>query len=98
LRLSRKIQPLMKAKGHIPVRTCISCGKKRPRHELIRLICDGENRLIRDDSGGAKGRGAYICETPSCTERLWINKRLNKHFRTEREISVSEKLTCITAL
>jgi len=82
----------MRVKGHTPVRTCISCGVKYPKNELIKLIVNGENRLIRDNSGRIKGRGAYVCELRPCLERLFDNKRLNRHFRTEGNIYVSKEL------
>ena len=91
-RPSRKNPSLMKAKGHIPIRTCIACGAKRPKRDLIRLICNDENRLIKDDSGSLKGRGVYICAIPSCLERLRDNKRLNRQLRTDKEIFVSREL------
>ena len=82
----------MRAKGHIPVRTCISCGDKRPKTEFIRLTTDNENRLVRDNSGRLKGRGAYVCEARACLERLLTNKHLNRHFRTEGNIRVTREL------
>lgn len=82
----------MRAKGHIPVRTCISCGTKGPRFDLIRIAVDKENRLIRDTSGRTGGRGAYVCNSQPCLERLLYNRRLNRHFRTEAEINVTLEL------
>lgn len=82
----------MKSKGHTPVRTCVSCGAKRRKNDLIKLVVDHENRLIRDDSGGLKGRGAYVCDAPPCLERLLNNKRLNRLLRTDRDIDISRKL------
>lgn len=82
----------MKAKGHKPVRTCISCGAKRWKNELIRLVTDHEYFLIRDDSARLKGRGVYVCKTPTCLERLLNNKRIKRQFRTEAEIHVSREL------
>ena len=70
----------MKVKGHIPIRTCISCGKKRPKGFLIRLVADYENRIIKDISAVIQGRGAYICDAQPCLERLVHNKRLGKYF------------------
>jgi len=73
-----------KGKGHIPVRTCVSCGLKRSKNDLIRLQLDREGRIINDDSGKMHGRGAYVCKTRSCLERLPGNKRLSKLFGTDR--------------
>jgi predicted RNA-binding protein YlxR (DUF448 family) len=82
----------MRARGHIPVRTCISCGTKRPKSDLIRLAADNKNRLVRDNSCRIKGRGAYVCDAQPCLERLLFNKRLNRHFRTEAGIDVTREL------
>jgi uncharacterized protein len=81
----------MRAKGHIPVRTCISCGRKRSKIDLIKLITDDENRLVRDNSGRIKGRGGYVCNAQPCLERLLINKHLNRHFRAESNIRVTRE-------
>lgn len=53
---------------HIPQRTCVACGRIRPKRELIRLvrIADGG---VEVDSGGRKaGRGAYLCPAAECWE------------------------------
>jgi hypothetical protein len=81
----------MKAKGHIPVRKCISCGEKRPKIDLIKLIKDNENRLVRDNSGRIKGRGLYVCNEQACLERLMINKHLKRHFRVDANIRVTRE-------
>ena len=68
-------------KKHIPVRTCISCGAKRAKSELIRLVLDSQGRVVRDDSGKGRGRGAYVCAKKPCWERLCRNVHINKAFR-----------------
>jgi len=75
-------------KGHIPIRTCISCGTKRNKYELIRLVMDAQGRVVRDDRSKFPGRGAYLCPRDSCWEGLKKNKRLLKAFgsRTPAEI------------
>jgi uncharacterized protein len=85
----------MKAKGHIPVRTCISCGTKRPKGLLTRLAADNENRLIKDVPGRMKGRGAYVCNALPCLERLIHNKHLKRYFRTDRAISVCQEICSV---
>ena len=75
-----------KGKGHTPIRTCISCGAKRIKRELIRISMDTEGRLIKDFSGKRPGRGAYICKNESCQYRLSKHKSLNKVFRTNKHI------------
>ena len=81
-----------KGKGHIPQRTCISCGERRNKKELIRLTLDQNNQVVRDDSGTKQGRGAYICKSSHCLRRLSNHKRLNKVFRSEKHITLSPDL------
>lgn len=44
-----------------PVRTCIGCGARRPKVELVRVVADGE-RVAVDEAKRAAGRGAYVCD------------------------------------
>jgi hypothetical protein len=78
-----------KAKGHIPIRTCISCGAKRRKRELIRLVVNGGGQIIKDDQGKVQGRGAYVCKRESCREQLSKNRRLGRRFRTGKAITIS---------
>jgi predicted RNA-binding protein YlxR (DUF448 family) len=77
---------------HIPVRTCISCGKKLPKYELSRLVLDGESHLIRDTKGDIQGRGTYICKYYACQKRLKTYRHLNRIFRVEGNIVLTPDL------
>jgi|WetSurMetagenome_2_1015567.scaffolds.fasta_scaffold90408_2 uncharacterized protein len=82
----------MKSKGHVPMRTCISCGAKQPKGLLIRLAADNENHMVKDASARMKGRGAYVCNAQTCLERLAHKKHLKRYFRTDREISIGHEI------
>ncbi|MFH1350747.1 MAG: YlxR family protein [Pseudomonadota bacterium] len=73
-------------KGHIPIRTCISCGAKRSKVEFIRLVLDGKDQLVRDVRGNMAGRGAYVCNDRACQEQLVNNRRINRAFRGNKVI------------
>ena len=81
-----------KGRGHIPIRTCISCGAKRDKRELIRLVKNGGGQFIRDVEGKRHGRGIYLCNSKSCRERLAKNKRILRHFKTEKAIAISQDM------
>ncbi|MFO7739025.1 MAG: YlxR family protein [Desulfatiglandaceae bacterium] len=68
-------------KGHIPVRTCVSCGEKRSKTDLIRLALDVKGEVVRDDAAGVPGRGAYVCPVKDCWENLDKGGRLSRAFR-----------------
>jgi predicted RNA-binding protein YlxR (DUF448 family) len=72
-------------KGHVPVRTCVSCGAKRSKKEMLRFVLGQNKHLVRDDSGLRAGRGAYTCRVSSCIETLMNRRRFEKVFRVARE-------------
>ena len=58
----------MKAK-HVPIRTCLGCGQKSLKGELIRIVmADGALRV--DEAGRLPGRGAYLCPDTACISSL----------------------------
>ena len=68
-------------RGHVPMRTCRGCGRKRPQKELLRFVW--KNGVLLK-SGTAIGRAAYCCPIISCLERLQNNKKvLNQAFRLQ---------------
>lgn len=81
-----------KGKGHIPLRTCISCGEKRNKKDLIRLVLDRQGQLVTDDLGKRPGRGAYVCKSNSCLEDLSKHKKLSRIFRSDNKITLGPDL------
>ncbi|UCG14424.1 MAG: YlxR family protein [Deltaproteobacteria bacterium] len=67
-------------KRYTPQRTCIVCGRKRAKGELLRLALDAESKVQFDRGQRYSGRGAYICIGPDCLTRVKMS-RLRKAFR-----------------
>ena len=65
-----------------PVRKCVSCGEKKLKHELVRIVRT-ENTAVIDPTGKANGRGCYICTSSECV------KNAKKARRIERALQVS---------
>jgi uncharacterized protein len=57
-----------KRRKHVPLRSCIACQEKRPKRELIRVVCTPEGAIEVDPKGKRPGRGAYVCYEPRCWE------------------------------
>jgi predicted RNA-binding protein YlxR (DUF448 family) len=72
-----------KGKGHIPMRTCVACGTKGPKYELVRVVLDAESQVVRDEKGKRPGRGAYVCNSESCWVKLRKGKCLKRAFRSK---------------
>lgn len=76
----------------IPQRTCIGCGEKKNKKELIRVVKNKEGEISIDKTGKANGRGAYICDCIECLEKAIKSKRLEKSFEMKIENKVYENL------
>ena len=51
-----------------PERTCIGCGEKRTKRELLRIVRTPEGDILPDLTGRMNGRGAYICRNADCID------------------------------
>ena len=72
----------MAHRAHVPIRTCLVCGKKSAKSELLRIALSPEEKTIVPDRWQRlEGRGAYVCH--SCLPQLRYNKRVQKAFRNE---------------
>ena len=67
---------------HVPMRTCLVCGKKNAKSTLLRVALSPEEKtVVLDREQRLKGRGAYVCQ--GCRPRLRYTKRVQKAFRHE---------------
>ena len=62
----------------IPLRTCMGCNEKKPKKELIRIVKNKNEEIFIDSTLKAEGRGAYICNSVECLEKVVKSKRLEK--------------------
>lgn len=72
----------MKTK-HVPIRTCVGCGQKSPKEELIRIVMI-HGALSVDKEHRLPGRGAYLCPGTAC-----INSLLRKKGKLSYSLRVS---------
>jgi predicted RNA-binding protein YlxR (DUF448 family) len=72
-------------RGHEPERTCIVCGKKQKKRQLLRLVLR-EDCVVIDTLKKLPGRGAYTCNNGKCLDMALKNYRncLNRAFKTGR--------------
>jgi uncharacterized protein len=80
---------------HVPLRTCVVCGEKRPKRELIRIVHTPDGSLAVDPKGKQPGRGAYVCRAEACWQ-VGLNARvLARGFKAR---VVSEEVTALQEL
>ena len=50
----------------VPERSCIACGAKREKRNLVRVVRAPDGRVTMDGAGKMAGRGAYLCHDHAC--------------------------------
>ncbi|MCI8964755.1 MAG: YlxR family protein [Clostridia bacterium] len=78
----------MRKLKRIPERRCVVCNTVRSKNELLRIVKNKENEILVDLTGKKSGRGAYICRSIECLEKLEKTGRLNKTF----EMKIDEEI------
>lgn len=69
-------------KRHVPLRTCVVCGSKSPKRELLRIVALSEGAVQIDPTGKMPGRGGYVCADGKCTRAGLKKGRLEFTLRT----------------
>ncbi len=54
----------------------MACGRSMPKRELIRIVRTPNGDVVIDATGKLSGRGAYICHSRACWERVLQQPRL----------------------
>lgn len=66
---------------HVPQRSCVICKAKREKRDLTRLVRT-DNGIQIDPSGKMNGRGAYVCNSKDCWEKLVRTNTLERALNT----------------
>ncbi len=72
----------------VPMRSCIACRESKPKKELVRIVKNKENQFFLDRTGKLNGRGAYICDSQICFDKMCKKRLLNNAFSMEVSIDV----------
>ncbi len=71
-----------------PLRRCMACNEQKEKKDLLRIVKSKDGMIQIDLTGKKNGRGAYICKSEECLEKLIKSKRLEKIF----EMQISSEL------
>lgn len=75
----------MSKRGHVPIRRCMGCRRRREKNAMLRFILtDKGDRLV---AGGKrpKGRGFYLCPDVSCLRAAKKRYRFELTAETKEE-------------
>lgn len=74
-----------------PVRTCVVCREKSSKRALTRIVRT-ETGIYVDLTGKVNGRGAYLCDAPTCWQRATQSDVLARALRTSLTDADRERL------
>lgn len=76
----------------VPLRMCIACRCMKEKQELIRIVKNKDSKISIDPTFKASGRGAYVCKTKECFEKLVKSKAINRSFKCQVNPEILENL------
>ncbi|HHV39421.1 MAG TPA: YlxR family protein [Tepidimicrobium sp.] len=82
-------------KRKIPLRKCVACDERRPKQELLRIVRNKEGYVDVDLVGKMNGRGAYICPTRKCLDKVEKNKQLSRALKIDIPDELYDKIRSI---
>lgn len=66
------------------IRTCLGCGQKYRRQDVLRIALSSEGKLVVDEKGCFFGRGGYCCPKEKCLKSFFKSrKKISRAFRRE---------------
>lgn len=74
------------------LRMCIVCRERSDKKELVRVVKNKDGEIFLDKTGKANGRGAYVCKSKECFDKLKKSRALNRAFKCEISLEIYEKL------
>ena len=76
-----------------PARTCMACNEQKEKNELLRIVRSKDGVIEVDLTGKKSGRGAYICKSEACLDKIIKSKRLEKAFEQEISSEIYDNLS-----
>lgn len=61
------------------LRMCLACRKLCDKSELSRFVLTSDG-VVLDKTGKRDGRGAYLCKSAECLDKLMKKRLLNRAF------------------
>lgn len=78
------------ATKHIPIRTCIVTGEKKPKNELMRFVLTASGDVIVDPRDKAKGRGANMSMNVEAFDLAIKKRALERSLKLKSQLSVTK--------
>ena len=68
----------MSKKGHVAIRMCVGCRKRRRKEEMVRFGHCPDGRVFNSEKKDLHGRGFYLCPDVACFEMAQKKHRMGR--------------------
>ncbi len=68
----------MPRKRHSPIRMCLTCGQRRPKDTMLRIVRVPDGSVRLDEGENINGRGCYICAESANFDAKEINGKIKR--------------------
>ncbi|WIB58824.1 YlxR family protein [Curtobacterium sp. MCLR17_007] len=82
----------------VAVRTCIGSRRRAPRSSLLRVVAQGDGRVVADPKAVMPGRGAWLTPTVEAYELAVKRRAFRRALRLDREPDTSAVLEYLRRL
>ena len=62
---------------------CIACRTRLDKQAMLRIVRSQDGEIRLDFTCKAPGRGAYLCDSKECLDKVIRQKTLNRVFKQE---------------
>ena len=73
-----------------PERSCVGCGERKEKKDLLRIVRGNDGELIPDESGKLPGRGAYLCRKAGCAALAKKKRAFHRALRADEDHPIAE--------
>lgn len=78
----------------LPQRSCVGCGLKTDKKNLVRIVKTPDGQILLDRTGKLPGRGVYICPNASCLTGAIKKKAIERAFSSTISDDILVELNC----
>ena len=84
---------------HVPLRTCVICGSRSPKGQLLRIVAGPGEGVAVDTTGKSSGRGTYVCKDGNCAQNGLKRGRIEHVLRAKlKDEEWAELILAVEAL
>ena len=78
----------------VPQRSCVGCGLKTDKKDLVRIVKTPNGEIILDRTGKQPGRGVYICSKAECLTAAIKRKAIERALSCKISNDILVELNC----